>query len=195
MMSDLPMVSPIVSRTIQGPQDLLARIIHDWRPAWDLASEIQELFKSGVRFSSKSDREKSWETFVALRNRLGEKSSSERSSLHEVSANWESEILHIVKASRYSKLADIIFAFDRTSVDEIKQYGINLNKAGAMLKQNKHQMLKEHKENCHIQIIEARKTLDEFWGQYKSELENRKKEHKEKMSDVLSRVESNIRTK
>jgi hypothetical protein len=44
----------------------LSVVLHDWRPVWNLAKEIQEPFNSGIRYPTKELRQRAWLRFNAL---------------------------------------------------------------------------------------------------------------------------------
>jgi hypothetical protein len=46
----------------------LSVVLHDWRPVWNLAKEIQEAFNSGIRYPTKELRQRAWLRFNALRD-------------------------------------------------------------------------------------------------------------------------------
>jgi hypothetical protein len=54
---------------------------HDWRPFWALAGEVQQGFKSGLRYPTRELREAAWVKFNALRDEANRRATAERESL------------------------------------------------------------------------------------------------------------------
>jgi hypothetical protein len=184
--------SPLSGRRITHPYGLLGQMVYDWRPAWDKAREIQEHFKSGIRYPTAAQRESAWTRFNNVRSDLSRRSNADRDAVFAVSKAWRDLILDEVEATRYSKFADVLFFFDPTTAEEMKKLGARLKEAAQKLSENKHQMLREHKDECFQRIQEVRATHDSFWGQYKKSREIRQNEYRERISGVLGRIETNI---
>lgn len=179
-------------RWIKHPGGLLQDRVYDWRPAWDLAREIQEDFKSGIRYPNASARDAAWTRFNNERSDLSRRSNADRETEFSVSTGWRDKILAMVEGARYSRLGDMITFFDPMTAEDMKGLSGLLKEAGRLLSENKHQMLREHKDECFQRIQEIRATHDAFWGRYKEEREVRQQQYRERIRDVLTRVEQNI---
>jgi RecG-like helicase len=184
--------SPLSGRSIKHPYGLLNQVVYDWRPAWDKAREIQEAFKSGIRYPTVAERQNAWTRFNDVRNDLSRRSNADRDSVFTGSKAWRDLIMSEIESARYSKLGDVIFFFDPTTAEDMKRMGERLKEAGRRLSENKHQMLREHKDECFQRIQEVRATHDAFWGEYKKAREVRQHEHRQRISEVLARVDANI---
>jgi hypothetical protein len=184
--------SPLSGRRICDRYGMFGQMVYDWRPAWEKAREIQELFKSRVRYPTASQRDNAWTRFNSVRNELSRRSNADREAVFSVSKSWRDKIIDEIEHAKYSKLGDVIFFFDPTTAEDMKRLGELLKEAGRVLSENKHQMLREHKDECFQRIQEVRQTHDAFWGEYKKARELRQQEHRQKIRDVLARIEGNI---
>jgi hypothetical protein len=184
--------SPLSGRSIKAPHDFVGGLVYDWRPAWEKAREIQAAFKEGVRYPTAAERDVAWTRFNEVRNDLSRRSNADRETVLSVSVSWRDLILPEIESARYSRFGDVIFFFDPTTAEDMKRLGAQLKTAGRLLSENKHQMLREHKEQCFQRIQEVRATHDAFWGEYKKAREVRQHEHRQRINDVLARVDVNI---
>lgn len=180
------------SRWLKAPGEMLGSQVRDWRPAWTKAQEIQDIFKSGVRYPTRVERDSAWTRFNNIRNELSQRNNADRERIFSVSKQWRDSILNDLKYAHYSKFSDVMFFFDPTTADEIKKLGEIVKEAGRVLSENKHQMLREHKDECFERMQEVRQSHDLFWGQYKKAREIRKQEHAKRISGMLARIEGNI---
>jgi hypothetical protein len=184
--------SPLSGRSIKHPHSLIGQVVYDWRPAWEKAREIQGAFKAGVRYPTAIERENAWTRFNNVRNDLSRRSNADRDTVLSISQAWRDLIMGVIESARYSKLGDVIFFFDPTTAEDMKRLSAQLKDAGRLLSENKHQMLREHKDECFQRIQEIRATHDAFWGEYKKAREVRQHEHRQRINDVLARIEINI---
>jgi hypothetical protein len=184
--------SPLSGRSIKAPRDSVGGLVYDWRPAWEKAREIQATFKEGVRYPTAAERDVAWTRFNEVRNDLSRRSNADRGTVLSVSVSWRDLILPEIEGALYSKFGDVIFFFDPTTAEDMKRLGAQLKAAGRLLSENKHQMLREHKDQCFQRIQEVRATHDSFWGQYNKTREIRQQEYREKIKGVLARIDTNI---
>ena len=185
--------SPLTTRSIHHPGDtVIPTLIHDWRPAWDLAKSIQAAFSGGIRYDSRQEREAAWTKFNDARNELSKRSNADREKMFNISQAWRDRLFSEINTERYSKFNDILFGFDPATVEDMKASGKRLRDCGARLSAFKESMLKEHKDECFQLIVEVRQSHDMFWEQHKSGLVERNQKFKERIDSVLSHVEENI---
>jgi hypothetical protein len=176
----------------KGPYEFFGDMVHDWRPVWDKAKEIQTVFNSGIRYQTKELRDQAWTRFNNLRNEASQRANADRERRFSVSKGWRDQIMDVIESARFSRLGEMILFFDPMTAKDMKQLAEFLKDAGRMLSEKKHQMLREHKEECFQRIQEIRQTHDSFWNEYKKTREIRQQEHREKISAVLDRIEANI---
>lgn len=172
---------------------ILALPLRDWSPLFDQAKQIQEGFNTRVRYPTKQEREQAWVRFNDLRSRVYEHANKQRRKFREQSESLRNEILDSIKWAGYSWTTDVLFFFSPTTVEDMKAKGQMLREAGQVLSQNKHRMLKEHKDECFARILELRETHDRFWGEYKRGLEHRQAEYAQRRHEIVERVRGNIR--
>jgi len=102
-------------------------------------------------------------------------------------------ILQLAEKARYDWLADkVMFFLPATTGETMKLYGQVLKDSGKMLSENKHRMLKEHKDECFDRILNVRQTHDLFWGEYKEQRTRQRAEAESRRSEVANRVQNNI---
>jgi hypothetical protein len=171
----------------------------DWRPIWNLCKEIQSDFRGCKDFPSREQHQAAWSEFQEARSKASEICDAEKEGFKAQSAVLRNELLSNIRACRFSKLSDVLFFFDPTTVEEVKDMGRRLNEAGQRLSKEKEWMLSEHKAECFEEIQNARATLDDFWEQRKSQGLERKRQHEQrqsefeaKQSDWRDRVNANI---
>ena len=71
------------------------------------------------------------------------------------------QILKLTEKARYNVVADnVMFFLPHTTAEDMKVKGEILKTAGQMLSSNKHNMLREHKDECFGRIQEIRQTHD-----------------------------------
>ena len=190
---DAPLFGTMTFRYLHFPMDLLGSKVCDWRPAWERAKEIQQGFKSGVRYPTKQERDHAWIRFNDARNQLSEKSNADRETVFRVSQAWRDLIFDILKFTDYSKIMDLIIpVIPPTNAEKIKALAEYVKLAGEKLSENKHQMLREHKDECFQRIQQVRESHDVFWGEYKKQREIKQQEYRERIADKLERIEANI---
>jgi hypothetical protein len=157
----------------------------DWKPFWALAAKIQEGFNSGVRYPTKELRQAAWERFNALRNEARKRSTSENDQLRSRSEHHKSVIFSECKGIGYSRVTDTLFFFDKTKVWEMKARGGYLANVMKYFSNNKHEMLGEHKRECHARIQEIKEQHEEFWRDHHQA-------HEAKKDDRRQHLESNL---
>jgi len=67
-----------------------------------------------------------------------------------------------------------------------------LAEAGKRLSENKHLMLKEHKQECFDRFLEIRQTHERFWAYYNERKERRLEERRGRREEFEQRVRANI---
>jgi hypothetical protein len=177
---------------ITTPTEIVGFLRHDWRPVWAKAKEIQEGFNAKVRYPTKELQEQAWTRFNSLRNAASAANNAEREKFQRMSEYYRNEILSLAQSARYSKVLDAVFFFDPTTVEEMKKKATTLHEAGQMLSANKAKMHREHKDECFAAIQEARRTHDDFWGQYKEARAERAQRHQERRAEIVAKTEGNI---
>jgi hypothetical protein len=178
----------------RAPSILFAVELHDWKPLFALAKEIQAGFNSKIQYPTRAEREKAWVEFNDARKLLFERANAERSALREESKRHRDDILSHVKHTGYSKLTDMLFFFDPTTVEEMKRAGRTLKEGGEMLSRLKGRMLKEHKDECFARFQELRAEQDVFWEQYSRQRAVKQAEFKSRMSDQAAKIRANSRS-
>jgi hypothetical protein len=150
--------------------------------AIDLSKEIQEDFKSNIKYPTKAERDQAWQKFFNLREnlyRIKREASEAKSNEHY------REINGYLKDADYwysmDKLFDV-FTFDlmKTSKEGMKWKGQQLREAGNLLTKYKHEMTSEHKAEIHERIVSIRKEHDCFWERYRDYQNERQKIYEEK---------------
>jgi hypothetical protein len=183
--------SPLPGRRIHHRYSILGQMVYDWRPAWEKAREIQEWFKSGVRYPTASQRDNAWTRFNNIRNELSRRSNADREAVFSVSQSWRDEIIGELHSARYVYVP-ILDEINPTTADNMKVLGQGLRDARTALHENRHQMLKEHKDECYALAEEIKQSHDRFWECYHSEREARKQSHLQSMRGSLHRTDANI---
>jgi cell division septum initiation protein DivIVA len=183
--------SPLSGRRICESYGLHGHMVYDWRPAWQKAREIQQAFKSGIQYPTRADRENAWIRFNSLRNELSQRANADRDVVFSVSQSWRDKIVDEMRDARYTWT--FLEVIDPTTVDEAKALGRRLKEARSILHNNRHQMLKEHKDECYAVAEEIKQSHDRFWECYQNEREIRKRSHLQSMRERLQRTDENIR--
>ena len=180
-------------RYVEAPIDLLGTCIHDWRPVWGQAKEIQGIFSSGRRlYPNKQMHDQAWTKFNDARNQASEHARAEHEAARDKSSRWRDLIVNEAESARYSAIREM-YSLGSTDADDMKKMGQWLKHAGEMLSNNKQNMIKEHKDLCFERIREIRATHDQFWGAYKEAGELRHREFVQRMTTKLEKIENNIR--
>lgn len=164
---------------------------HDWRPVWQQAREIQEAFRS-IRYPTRELRQAAWTRFSEFRMEASRRADSERDWLRLRSEQHRNDILYECKGLDYSKLTDLLFFFDPTTVEDMKQAGRKLGHAMRMLKERKHEMLPEHKQQCFDRFQEIKESHENFWADYREARDQRRHQHEEKRRAIIAKVEANL---
>lgn len=147
---------------------------HDWRPVWEMARRIQSEFNESKDFASPDERQRLWGEFNRVRERARELQQEERTSFAEQSGWLRDEIMRSARACIYHPFSDVLFFFDRTRVDEMKQMASLLKEVGRRLSENKQWMTTEDKQKCFALIQEARESQDAFWEKRRELSEERR---------------------
>lgn len=168
----------------------------DWRPFWALAGEVQQAFKSGVRYPTRELREAAWLRFNVLRDEANRRATAERAALHSHSKNLRDIIFSDCRGIIYSPLTDVLFFFDRTTVSQVKGWQGYLADAMQRLSKWKYEMLGEHKQECFERLQEVKRSHDLFWEQYRSAHQARHAEKqtqwRSKRREIIAGVERNL---
>lgn len=138
-----------------------------WPDFWSLAREIQQMFNSGVRYPSKDQRQAAWQRFNALRDEAVKRGRQEKEALKDRSKAHKQEILSICSGITYSFFQDSIFVFDRTTVEQMKRWQEYLREGMEKLRDHKHEMLGEDKQECFEHMQAIKESHDQFWRDYK----------------------------
>ncbi len=165
--------------------------VYDWKPVWKLAGEIQARFNEKPFYPNRSARDNAWTRFNDLRNEASRLANADREMRLFISQAWRDKIVGRAEDARYSKAWDEIqstFLFNPTTVDEMKRLGQVLHSVGEILHDNKHQMLRQHKDECFARIQEIRQTHEAFWDRWRRALDERRKFHEARVADALVRM-------
>lgn len=169
---------------------------HDWRPFWALAGEIQEAFRSGVRYPTLALREAAWHRFNALRDEATHRSAGEREALRSHSENLRNILLADCRGITYSPVSDAIFFFDPTTATQVKAWQRYLAEAMQKLSKWKHEMLGEHKQQCFERFQEVKSSHELFWKQHREAHQARHEasqaEWRSKKRAIASKIEANL---
>lgn len=187
---------------IPGEQGIFTSLhMHDWRPVFAKAKEIQATFNSRIRYPTKQARDQAWVRFNGLRSLAFERANSERSRFRSESKSIRDEILGVLKYASYGPLDDGLFtlatgglgAFMPTTVEDMKAKAETVREAGRMLSENKQKMLNEHKDEVFERIQEVRQSHDHFWERYRESLNERRRESRERRHAVAEKIRANVR--
>jgi len=147
----------------------------NWQQVWNLAAEIQEMFKA-VRYPTVGQRSEAWDRFAKIRQRASAAAGEDRKIREFRSSQHRDRILELVGNSHHKPIIDMVFFWDQTTVEDMKRWGRQISQAGQMLKEAKHEMLGEHKRQCFDAIAEAREANDGWWSSYKRACASRRDE-------------------
>jgi|GEM_PF-376129 len=183
--------SPLEGRMVEHRYDLISgSMIYDWRPAWDKANAIQELFKT-VRYPTKAERDRAWVRFNDIRNDLSRRANADRAKFREVSQSWRDKVVEDLRPLRYV-FVPILSDIDPTTVDEMKELGRLLKEARNLLHEKRSVMLREHKDECYALAEEIKQSHDRFWEQYHKSRETRRLAHVQAMREKAEKIEGNL---
>lgn len=170
---------------------------HDWRPFWELARQIQERFKN-TRYPTKEQREEAWRRFNMLRDEGNRRATEEREKFGRQSEELRNLILSKCNGISWSRVNDTLFFFDQTTADQVKAWGRYLGEAMAMLRDHKHEMLAEHKQQCFERFQEIKESHEHFWRQYResrasqqANWEAKRTQHRQRRAEIAAKIESN----
>lgn len=164
----------------------------DWRPVWALCKEIQHDFKVARDFPSGADRQNAWERFCSVRSRASELADYEKDAFIHQSKELRNDLFYRLKSVGWTPVNDILFFFDPTTVDEIKQMGTILHEVGQQLKEYKRYMTAEHKSEVFERMQEKHAELNHFWEKRKEAQFVRNQEFERKREAFRARTLANI---
>jgi hypothetical protein len=144
-------------------------LTHQGNDVFELIKEIQEDFKSGIRYPTKAERDEAWQTFFNLREdayRIRNEQYEQKSRQHY------DEIGHYLRDAYWNAFEDAIgdiitLNLMKTTKEDMKWKGQQLREAGQLLSKHKHEMTKEHKAEIHERIVKIRENHDVFWERYR----------------------------
>lgn len=191
-----------LSRKIESAQSVFSITSkHDWDNIFELCKTINEHFKK-VRYPTIAERNIAWQFFFNLRDTAYKVRNNQT---YNHSKNFFDDIMSQLNSVDYNALSDLLIGqimflgLLKTTADDMKAKGRELNKIGAYFKSVKHEMILEHKTKIHERMIEIRKNHDAFWGQhnsYQAEVskvyEAKKQAGIEKSRQVKAGIESNL---
>lgn len=166
----------------------------DWRPVWNKAREIQELFNGKPHFPTRDEREAAWMRFNALRNEAGELRDSERSDFEAMSNFYRGGIMSDIKPLFYHAFSDKLLGpiLGHDTAEEMKACGAKLNEIARYFSENKNKLLPEHKQEIHNYIQECRESHQQFWGAYGRQREQARAERAAKHAAFETRTRERI---
>lgn len=160
------MLSELLSEIHAGPAVLGETRRNDWRPFWDLARETQALFKEGLSEVSRHDREELWKRFNELRDEAQEVQTKEREAFKSQSEWHRDAILSDCSTLDFTAteqwVSHLVDSSDRFSAEQVKEKQRALAEVGKRLSENKHLMLKEHKQECFDRFLRYGKRTSDF---------------------------------
>jgi vacuolar-type H+-ATPase subunit I/STV1 len=190
----IEMAQPVIGRAHKS----------DWDTIFELCTEIAADFKN-VRYPARQERDIAWQKFFNLRDKAF---NVRKSQTHDHSRRHFDELMSEVSSCDYWAFADFVvghvlsLGLLKTTAEDMKQKGRDLNRACNHFKEVKHEMTGEHKTQIHERILEVRRSHDTFWGQYKSYQQEQSQiyEHKkrnweekqQKSNEVRASIERNI---
>lgn len=164
---------------------------NDWRPIWALVGSIGAQFK-GVRYPSSAAQQAAWTRFTELRTTASKRADHERSKFEALSTHHRDTILYACKGLGYSRVGDMMFFFDPTTAQDMKDQGRRLADAMQMLKAHKGEMLAAHKQECFERFQDIRAQFDRYWEQRKQAVQERHETAALKRENFRQRVEANL---
>jgi hypothetical protein len=177
------------SRSVYAPVDPIGTEIFDWKPVWAICKEIQAIFSSSIRYPTKELRQSAWTRFDNLRNEASRCANGERQKLLDVSLEWRNALWWDLQFLEYSPLNDEVLTFSSVDDDEMKKRAEFLREAMRRFSANKTNMLNEHKQEIRKRIGDIKESHDLYWERRHA---NRDRLYRQRMSDALERIESNI---
>lgn len=179
-------------RMIDARRQGFIMILHDFRPVWDKARDIQGIFNNGVRFPTLQMRQTSWERFRALRDEASHVFREQQEQIRDRSAERRNEIFSEANSAEYRPIEDTIFFFDRTTVEGMKVKARLLKEAFEKLSEYKGAMLGEHKRECHERLREVRESHDLWWSRYKETWTQRQTDRQEARESKREKIRTNL---
>jgi gas vesicle protein len=147
---------------------------------WNHAKNISNMFRT-INPLSKDDRERLWEKFSVICQEVKRKQSLEQHDRQFRSEQHRKDIIRVAENARVQTL----FGLDPPNIQVMKDLGVVLREASAMLSKNKDEMFGEHKQECFDRIQEIRRIHDAWWQELKKHSARRK-------DDFQQRVRANI---
>lgn len=181
-----------LERMVDSRRQGFVMILHDFRPVWDKAREIQAGFNGGVRFPTPQTRQAAWERFNAQRDEASRVFDEQKEQIRDRSRKRRDDILSEADSAMYDPMTDVMFFFDRTTVEEMKVKAGQLKEAFARLSGYKHEMLGEHKQECHERLQEVRESHDLWWSRYKEAQGQRHTGRQEARESKKERIQTNL---
>jgi hypothetical protein len=166
---------------------------HDWRPCWELISEISANFK-GLRYPTPQQRQAAWERYSALRDEANRRCENERSGFRGQSEWYRDSVLDRCKGIIWSAATDDLFFFDRTTADQVRGWGGDLHEATQYFAEIKYLLLKEHRIQCCEMFDEVRESHRLFWQRYNEAKEKKNEERHNRKQNQIERTRANLQT-
>ena len=181
-----------LERMIDARRQGFVLILHDFRPVWDKARDIQGVFNSGVRFPTLQMRQTAWERFRTLRDEASRVFREQQDQIRDRSEERRNEILSEADSAEYRPIEDAIFFFDRITLEGMKVKARQLKEAFEKLSEYKEKMLGEHKMECHERLSEVRESHDLWWSRYKETWDQRQTVRQEARESKKERIQVNL---
>ena len=159
-----------------------------WNAFFAKSKEIQEIFNSGIKFPTKEERQQAWERFNKTRSEGFKRKKADNEFFENRSQTIRNDIQYRCKYLKYSAFTDVLFFFDPTTKDQIKQKQSELKQAEAEFSKRKYEMTRAHKD----EIWEIRASHQLFWDQHNKAWEQRKEEGQRKQAQFKERTRANI---
>ncbi|TVM03361.1 MAG: hypothetical protein CV087_05705 [Candidatus Brocadia sp. WS118] len=179
-------------RMIDSRRQGFVMILHDFRPVWDMAREIQGGFNSRVRFPTIEMRQAAWERFRTLRDQASQVFQEQQDQMLDRSLEHRNDILSKANSAEHRAIEDALFFFDRTTVEGMKVKAQQLKNAFAMLSTYKEEMLGEHKQQCHERLREVRESHDLWWSRYKETSAERQSDRQQARESKKDKIRANL---
>lgn len=176
------------ARAIEAEIHSLAGGFFGWNRApykefWAHARKISSMFKERKPLHP-DDRERLWDKFGSICEDVKKEQRAKYESRKNTSKLHRTNILEKAESARPHGM----IGFLEPDIDEMKLLSRRLKKAGAMLSENKEEMLGEHKQECFALIQDVRRVQDAWWKELK---QRRSKRQEEFQSRVRSNLQKN----
>jgi hypothetical protein len=181
-------------RMIDSRRQGFVMILHDFRPVWDKARDIQAGFNSGIRFPTKDVHQSVWERFRTLRDQASLVFQEQQEHIRDRSEKRRNDILSEANSAEYNPVSDALFFFDRITVEGMKVKAQQLKQAFQRLSECKEEMLGEHKKECHERLQEVRESHDLWWSRYKETWTERQSDRQQAKESKKDKIRANLET-